>query len=91
MSAKAQAIGHGLDRCRSCNMPVVAPPGLLDRELFHVSRCPHCQASNPHPMEVAQLARMRRTALLWGVLGGALITILTSSFVTEAFGRIPLP
>ena len=91
MSAKAQVMGHGLERCRCCNMPVAAPLGLLDREMFHVSRCPHCRASNPHPIEVAQLAHMRRTAVLWGILGGALISVLQSQFVTEAFGRIPLP
>lgn len=91
MASKAQTIGHGLERCRSCEQPVAAPVDLLDRELFHISRCPHCQASNPHPMEVAQLAHMRRTAILWGILGGALITFLQSSFVNEAFARIPLP
>ncbi len=91
MGAKAHVIGHGLERCRCCDMPVAAPLGLLDRELFHISRCPHCRASNPHPTEVAQLAHMRRTAVLWGILGGALITFLQSAFVTEAFGRIPLP
>ncbi len=91
MDAKVQVIGHGLQRCRCCKLPVAAPVGLLDRELFRVSRCPHCQTSNPHPIEVAQFARLRRTAVICGLLGGALISFLQSPLVTEAFGRLPLP
>jgi len=43
---------------------VAAPRSLLRRELFHLSRCPHCQVLNPHPQEEVEQAGTVRTAKL---------------------------
>jgi hypothetical protein len=79
MGAKVQAICHGLAPCRSCHLPVAAPLGLLERELFHLSRCPHCHVANPHPREEAELAHTRRTAKVGAiVLIASLLAVLAA-------------
>jgi len=59
---------HGLAPCRACSLPVAAPLALLERELFHLSRCPHCRVLNPHPQEALESAHTRRTAVVGGVV-----------------------
>lgn len=68
MGASVRMICHGLAPCRSCNLPVAAPLGLLERELFHLSRCPHCQVLNPHPREAVEQAQTRRTAKVGAII-----------------------
>ena len=71
-----QVMAHGLAPCRSCGLPVAAPLGILERELFHLSRCPHCRVLNPHPREAVEAAHTRRTATVGGIVLVASITLL---------------
>jgi hypothetical protein len=64
MELGVQVICHGLAPCRECGLPVAAPHSLLRRDLFHLSRCPHCQVLNPHPQEEQECVNTRRTAKL---------------------------
>ncbi len=78
---------HGLAPCKGCQKPVAAPVGLLDRELFHVSHCPHCGLKNPHPQEVAELRHTKRTAIMGGlVLVGLLLLVLAAPLEVLACG-----
>lgn len=74
MEKQPRAACHGLAPCRACGRPVAAPFSLLERELFHLSRCPHCRVLSPHPTEALELVHTRRTAL---VGGGVLLASLT--------------
>lgn len=82
MRATIHALGHGLAPCRRCHLPVAPPPpSMLHRELFHVSRCPHCRIVGPHPVEHEELLHTRRTALLGAaLLGGILALLLVAPF-----------
>ena len=70
-------ICHGLAQCRGCGLPVAAPGSLLQRELFHLSRCPHCRRLNPPPQEVRESAQTRRTAAIGaGILAASVATVM---------------
>ena len=71
-----RVLAHGLAPCRQCHKPVSAPYGLLRRELFHLSRCPHCGASNPHPQEVKEAHHTLRTALYGSVVLVASVVLM---------------
>ena len=79
---------YGLAPCRACNMPVAAPLSLLERELFHLSRCPHCRVLNPHPQEALESAHTRRTAIIGGVVLLASVTILIAAPLDLVFQRL---
>ncbi len=68
MDLRRVVICHGLAPCKSCGLPVAAPLGMLERELFHLSRCPHCHVSSPHPVEVEENAHNRRAAKVGAVV-----------------------
>lgn len=67
---------NSLAPCRQCHGPVAGPLGLLQRELFHVSRCPHCQTVNPHPQEHAEAMHSIRTAIYGSLVLAASLSVL---------------
>ena len=62
--------------CTGCGHPVAAPLGLLDRNIFTLSRCPGCHKVNPHPQEAEQWRHTGKT-LAWGC-----------AFLTAAIGAL---
>lgn len=91
MDAQAQALAHGLAPCRCCTKPVAAPVGLLQREVFQLSRCPHCGVFNPHPRELDELAQTRRMAIIGGLLLGLAVAALVFGPMDIVLQRLPLP
>jgi len=49
-------------------MPVPGPVNLLEREIFHISRCPHCGTPNPHPKELEEWVHTRTTVIYGGAI-----------------------
>ncbi len=79
---------YGLARCRCCGMPVAAPRALLERELFHISRCPHCHALHPHPQEMAEYAHTARTALIGAIVLLASLALILFAPLEEVWSHL---
>ena len=83
---EADVLAHGLAPCRQCHKPVPGPLGLFQRELFHLSHCPHCGIHNPHPLEVQEAQHTLRTAIYGTVVLIASLAVMLCGPVATSIG-----